>query len=36
VDLVVNISARAACASFAALSGELTALLARAVEAVVK
>jgi ribonuclease P protein component len=36
VDLVVNISARAARAPFAALSGELTALLARAVAAVVK
>jgi ribonuclease P protein component len=36
VDLVVNISARAARAPFAALSGELTALLARAVDAVVK
>jgi ribonuclease P protein component len=36
VDLVVNISARAARAPFAALLGELTALLARAVEAVVK
>jgi hypothetical protein len=36
VDLVVNISARAARAPFAALSGELTALLACAVAAVVK
>ena len=36
VDLVVNISARATQATFAALSAELTALLSRAAAAVAK